>query len=74
MGKRSWFDLPMGSVPWQGGAGAGGWRRNGRKVGCVDQGDLFAQEPHGWSSDDDSGTAASERAGVTASIGARKGL
>jgi len=32
----------------------------------VDQGDLFAQEPHGWSSADDSGTAASERAGVTA--------
>jgi len=40
MGKQSRFDLPIGNVPGQGGASAGGWRQNGRKAECVNQGDL----------------------------------
>ena len=70
MGKRSRFDLPKGNVPWQGGAGAGGWGRNGRKVEGVDQGDLRVQEPAFMSVE---GRRAG-RAGVTASIRAKKGL
>ena len=46
-GMQSRFDLPMGNVPWQGGAWAGGWRRNGQKARCVNQGDLPTQEPNG---------------------------
>ena len=57
-------------MPWQGGATAGGWRRNGRKAEGVNQGDLPAAE-----------TAFLElvqyrrpgRVGVRASIVARKG-
>src|SRR5215469_15931980 len=32
---RSRFDLPIGNVPWQGGASADGWRRNGRRAECA---------------------------------------
>ena len=45
MGKQSWFDPSTGNVPWRDGAPAGGWRRKGRKAGCVNQGDLLAKEP-----------------------------
>jgi len=72
--KRSRCDLPRGNGPWQDAVGAGGWRQKGRKVEGVDQGDLSAQEPKRWSRNNDSGTAEAERAGVTASIVARKGL
>src|SRR5215469_11271098 len=41
---RSRFDLPIGNGPWQGGASADGWRRNGRKAECVNQGDLLVTE------------------------------
>ena len=74
MEKHSWCDLLRGNVPWQDAVGAGGWRQNGRKVECADQGDLPAKEPKRWSPNNDSGTAETERAGVTASIVARKGL
>jgi len=68
--KRSRFDLPKGNVPWQGGADAGGWRRNGRKVECVDQGDLLVEEPEFMPEE---GRRAG-RAGVRTSIRAKKGL
>jgi hypothetical protein len=45
MGKSSRFDPPGGNVPWRDGACTGGWRRNGRKAECVNQGDLPVQEP-----------------------------
>ena len=70
MGKHSRFDPPTGNVPWRGGAAAGGWRRNGRKVGCVNQGDLRVQEPEFMPGE---GRRAG-RAGVRASIRAKKGL
>jgi len=41
---QSRFDLLIGNVPWQGGASAEGWRRNGRKAECVNQGDLLVTE------------------------------
>ena len=63
----------MGNVPWRGGTPAGGWRRNGRKAECVNQGDLLAQEPVGWSPGNYPRTAASERAGDRAPIVATKG-
>src|SRR6516165_6970126 len=65
-GMQSRFDLPMGNVPGQGGAWAGGWRRNGQKAGGVNQGDLSAQEPNGWSPGRHPSTTATERAGVRA--------
>ena len=68
-----WFDPPIGNVPWRGGAPAGGWRRNGGKAEGVNQGDLLAQEPVGWSPGNYPRTAASERAGVRAPIVATKG-
>ncbi len=51
----------------------GGWRRKGRKAGHVNQGDLPAQEPVGWSPGNYPRPAASERAGVRAPIVATKG-
>src|SRR5487761_1745506 len=69
----SWSDPSMGNVPWRGGTPAGGWRRNGRKAECVNQGDLLAQEPVGWSPGNYPRTAASERAGDRAPIVATKG-
>ncbi len=70
---RSRFDPPLGNVPWRGGASAGGWRRNGRKAEGVNQGDLSAQEPDGWSPGRHPSTTATERAGVRAPIVAKKG-
>ena len=72
-GMRSRSDLPRGNVPWQGGACAGGWRRNGQKARCVNQGDLPTQEPNGWSLGRHPSTTATERAGVRAPIVATKG-
>lgn len=72
-GMRSRFDPPVGNVPWRGGASAGGWRRNGRKAEGVNQGDLSAQEPDGWSPGRHPSTTATERAGVRAPIVAKKG-
>jgi len=69
--KRSRFDLPRGNVPWQGGACAGGWRQKGRKAECVDQGDLLVTKPP---SPPGKGREERVRAGVTASIVAKKGL
>ena len=73
VGKQTRFDLPMGYVPWQGGASAGGWRQNGRKAECVNQGDLPVEEPNGWSPGRHPSTTATERAGVRAPIVATKG-
>jgi len=70
---QSRFDLPMGNVPWQGGAWAGGWRRNGQKAEGVNQGDLSAQEPKGRSPGRHPRTIATKRAGVRAPVVARKG-
>jgi hypothetical protein len=67
--KHPRFDLPMGNMPWQGGADAGGWRQNGRKAKGVNQGALSI-----------SGAGVETQrlrvrwAGVRASIGAEKGL
>ena len=72
-GMQSRFDLPMGNVPGQGGAWAGGWRRNGPKAEGVNQGDLSAQEPKGRSPGRHPRTTATEWAGVRAPIIAMKG-
>jgi len=72
-GMQSRFDPPVGNVPWRGGAFAGGWRRNGGKAEGVNQGDLSAQEPDGWSLGRHPSTTATERAGVRAPIVATKG-
>ena len=72
-GMRCRSDLPRGNVPWQGGACAGGWRRNGQKARCVNQGDLPTQEPNGWWLGRHPSTTATERAGVRAPIVATKG-
>jgi RNA-directed DNA polymerase len=69
MGKPSRSDPPTGNVPWRGGARAGGWRRNGRKAECVNQGDLLVKEPVFMPEE---GRRA-ERAGVRAPIVATKG-
>gem|GEM_PF-5266512 len=67
------FDPPTGNVPGRGGAPAGGWRQNGWKAKCVNQGDLPAPEPVGWSPGTYPSTVATERAGVRAPIVAKKG-
>src|SRR5271165_6334017 len=66
---RSRFDPPTGNVPWRDGASTGGWRRNGRKAKCVNQGDLPEKETVFMPEE---GRRA-ERAGVRAPIVAKKG-
>jgi ribosomal protein L1 len=47
VGKPARFDPPTGNVPWRDEAPVRqltDWRRNGRKVEGVNQGDLFAAE------------------------------
>src|SRR5437660_3821665 len=45
---RSRSDPPIGNVRWRDEAPAGGWRRNGRKARCVNQGEPAREEPNWW--------------------------
>jgi len=70
VGKPSWCDPSTGNVPGRDAASAGGWRRKGRKAGCVNPGDLLAAETE-FMPEEGRRTG---RTGVRASIRARKGL